>query len=244
MEKKRNPKWQRDELILALDLYFQLEPGQIHARNPLVIELSDTLNKLPIHGDKEEYEKFRNPNGVGLKLSNFLALDDTYKGKGMVATSKLDKEVFSDFKNKRELLAQLAQAIRSTAEYPEIKDQILTAKEDLEDEGYERQEGSILYRYHLSRERNPTLVKKKKEQSLKKYGKLECELCSFDFFKVYGEKGYGFIECHHRKPLHLLTKNTSTRLDDLMLVCANCHRMLHRGWNEQIQQSRQPKEKI
>lgn len=65
MEKKRNPKWQRDELILALDLYFQLEPGQIHARNPLVIDLSDTLNKLPIHRDKEEYEKFRNPNGVG-----------------------------------------------------------------------------------------------------------------------------------------------------------------------------------
>lgn len=34
MEKKRNPKWQRDELILALDLYFQLEPGQLHAKNP------------------------------------------------------------------------------------------------------------------------------------------------------------------------------------------------------------------
>ena len=30
----RNPKWYRDELILALDLYFKLEPGQMHARNP------------------------------------------------------------------------------------------------------------------------------------------------------------------------------------------------------------------
>ena len=37
MEKKRNPKWQRDELILALDLYFRLEPGQIDARNPLIV---------------------------------------------------------------------------------------------------------------------------------------------------------------------------------------------------------------
>src|SRR5690606_40837895 len=62
----RNPKWQRDELILALDLYFDLEPGQIHARNPDVIALSDTLNQLPIHGNKREFEKFRNPNGVSL----------------------------------------------------------------------------------------------------------------------------------------------------------------------------------
>lgn len=60
MEKKQNPKWQRDELILALDLYFKSEPGQIHAINPLIIELSDTLNKLPILGHKEEYEKFKN----------------------------------------------------------------------------------------------------------------------------------------------------------------------------------------
>ena len=42
----RNPKWHRDEIILALNLYFNLEPGQIHARNPEVIELSEILNKL------------------------------------------------------------------------------------------------------------------------------------------------------------------------------------------------------
>lgn len=91
MEKKRNPGWQKDELILALDLYFRMEPGQIHARNPLVVELSDTLNKLPIHWDKDDYEKFRNPNGVGLKLSNFLALDETYSGTGMSTKHILTK---------------------------------------------------------------------------------------------------------------------------------------------------------
>ncbi|MDR2282520.1 MAG: hypothetical protein LBE37_04895, partial [Sphingobacterium sp.] len=60
MEKKRNPKWQRDELILALDLYFQLEPGQIHSKNPRIIELSDLLNALPIHPESEQLERFRN----------------------------------------------------------------------------------------------------------------------------------------------------------------------------------------
>ena len=59
----RNPKWQREELILALDLYFNLEPGQIHAKNPQIIKLSEVLNQLPINGNKNELEKFRNPNG-------------------------------------------------------------------------------------------------------------------------------------------------------------------------------------
>ena len=73
----RNPKWHRDEIILALDLYFRLDPGQISARNPAIIELSKVLNKLPIHEERPDSVKFRNPNGVGLKLSNFLAIDQT-----------------------------------------------------------------------------------------------------------------------------------------------------------------------
>lgn len=229
MEKMRNPKWQRDELILALDLYFRLEPGQIHARTPVIIALSDTLNKVPIHRDRDEYEKFRNPNGVGLKLSNFLALDESYSGKGMAATSKLDKEVFAEFKDKKELLRKLANAIRLSTINPEIRNEILNLPEDIDDDAKVK-EGGLLYRYHLSRERNTTIVKKKKEKVLKLYGKLECELCSFDFEKVYGEIGYGFIECHHKKPLYTLVEETETSLDDLMLVCSNCHRMLHRGW--------------
>ncbi|WP_181566710.1 hypothetical protein [Aequorivita sp. CIP111184] len=68
-----NPKWHR-EIILALNLYFKLEPGQIQARNPAIIELSEVLNKLPIHEGRPNSVKFRNPNGVGLKLSNFLTI--------------------------------------------------------------------------------------------------------------------------------------------------------------------------
>lgn len=36
----RNPKWIRDEVILALDLYFKLEPGQIQAKNPQLVNKS------------------------------------------------------------------------------------------------------------------------------------------------------------------------------------------------------------
>lgn len=86
----RNPKWHRNEIILALDLYFKTEPGHIHSRNPEIIELSELLNSLVLHKDKPDSENFRSPNGVSLKLSNFLAIDPSYPGKGMRAFSKLD----------------------------------------------------------------------------------------------------------------------------------------------------------
>lgn len=84
----RNPKWIRDEVILALDLYFQLESGQIHSKNPLIIELSEWLNELPLHSEKEE--RFRNANGVALKLTNVHARDNSYLEKRMSLTSNLD----------------------------------------------------------------------------------------------------------------------------------------------------------
>lgn len=226
----RNPKWQRDELILALDLYFNLEPGQRHARNPQVIALSDILNELPIYGDRDQFRNFRNPNGVSLKLSNFLALDDTYHGKGMSSTSKLDKEIFVEFKDSRKLLKELARSIKESITNSEIKNAVLSITDNEIDEEFSRSEGRILQKYHFWRERNPTLTRKKKEQALAQYGKLECEQCGFDYAKVYGDVGYGFMECHHKLPLYLLTEEKKTKLEDLMLVCANCHRMLHRGW--------------
>ncbi len=61
---------------------------------------------------------------------------------------------------------------------------------------------------------------------------LTCEACGFDFAATYGERGQGFIEVHHRKPVHTLAEAGATRLEDLAIVCANCHRMIHsaRPW--------------
>ena len=60
----RNPPWHRDEVILALDLYFRTDYGQMHANNPALIELSEILNKLPIHNFRPDAKRFRNPNGI------------------------------------------------------------------------------------------------------------------------------------------------------------------------------------
>ena len=59
-----------------------------------------------------------------------------------------------------------------------------------------------------------------------------CQACGFDFVRHYGELGREFIEAHHLTPLHLLPEGKVVSLDpltDFAVLCANCHRMVHRG---------------
>ena len=78
---------------------------------------------------------------------------------------------------------------------------------------------------HLRLERDRRLVEIKKRHAA---GSLKCEVCGFDFEEKYGRVGRGFCEVHHRKPLGQ-SGESRTRLQDLAIVCSNCHRMLHRG---------------
>lgn len=59
---------------------------------------------------------------------------------------------------------------------------------------------------------------------------LECVVCGFNFEKHYGDWGKGFIEVHHLKPLSEKSgEETETNPEkDLAVLCANCHRMVHR----------------
>jgi 5-methylcytosine-specific restriction protein A len=56
-----------------------------------------------------------------------------------------------------------------------------------------------------------------------------CSVCGFDFERVYGTIGTGFIHVHHLNPLS--TSAGRRRVNpktDLRPVCPNCHEMLHR----------------
>ena len=95
----KNPKWHRKELILALDLYFKLESGQMNKTNPEVIQLSEILNQLNVYKDKPDTLKYRNPNGVAMELNNFKAYDPNYSGVGLSRGGKLDGEIFEEFQS-------------------------------------------------------------------------------------------------------------------------------------------------
>lgn len=89
-------------------------------------------------------------------------------------------------------------------------------------------EGRRIVALHLRIERKPERVKAKKAQVLRQKGKLQCEVCKFDFEERYGVLGKGFCEVHHKIPLSQLDDETETRLEDLAVLCSNCHRMIHR----------------
>jgi hypothetical protein len=103
----------------------------------------------------------------------------------------------------------------------------ITPKNDDDESAFP--EGAKKFKLHHARERDSALTRKAKRLRLLKTGKLECEVCRFDFAVEFGRHGEGFIEAHHKTPVSKLDGKTKTKIADLALVCSNCHRMLHRG---------------
>lgn len=77
-------------------------------------------------------------------------------------------------------------------------------------------------------QRNPQLARQAKEAC-----GCVCKVCGFDFAETYGVFGKGFAEVHHLNPLserppEEWTEVIRTNLADVTVLCANCHRMIHR----------------
>src|SRR5207248_8589861 len=102
---QRDPPWSRDELILALDLYFRHKPAGTSDKHPDAIALSEVLNALPIHTARPDPTHFRNPNSVvmklSMKLSNFQRLDPAYAGHGLPRGNKIEEVVWKEFAGDR-----------------------------------------------------------------------------------------------------------------------------------------------
>lgn len=86
-------------------------------------------------------------------------------------------------------------------------------------------EGGTKYYFGKRYERNPL-----NRQKAIAYHGTKCNACGFDFEAVYGERGKGFIEVHHTKPLSTVDEvHEVDPVHDLITVCSNCHRMIHRN---------------
>jgi 5-methylcytosine-specific restriction protein A len=229
---QRNPDWTRDELILALDAYFAVSsPDQHH---PIVGELAAVLARYWAARGGSGTSTFRNASGVSMKLSNFQRLDPRYQErgrKGLAHGGRLEEEVWAEFSGDRARLTMTAKAIRDVVDQmPAVMGALGSAEPTIVDD-VEAEEGAVLTRLHRIRERDPSIVKRRKFMA-KASGRLACEACDFDFTERYGERGAGFIEAHHTKPLETLGPGSRTKMSDLALLCANCHRMIHarRPW--------------
>lgn len=82
------------------------------------------------------------------------------------------------------------------------------------------------YTYHKRIERNAAGAR-----LAKKLHGTTCQACGFNFTHQYGPLGQDFIEAHHLKPLGELAEGVAVAYDlatDFAVLCANCHRMIHR----------------
>lgn len=229
--KSRNAPWARDELILALELYLRNRSSPPGKNSQEVAELSKVLNVLGARIGGLRDSRYRNPNGVYMKMMNFRRFDPEYTASGKVGLTrgnKDDEKVWNEFAGDLERLSRVAEAIRSTLTDAAVE--LLPSVDGYD--GVEAEEGRVLTRLHRTRERSRKLVEKRKAKALTQNGCLRCEACGFDFEQAYGERGKGFIEAHHTKPVHELAEGSKTKLEDLVLVCANYHRMIHsaRPW--------------
>ena len=60
-----------------------------------------------------------------------------------------------------------------------------------------------------------------------KRAKGVCEACGTDYSKLLGGLGERVLQVHHRQQLSLADEPKVNGLDDVAVVCANCHLMIH-----------------
>ncbi|MDE4099103.1 HNH endonuclease [Phaeobacter gallaeciensis] len=227
---KKNPDWTLDELLVALDYYLDNRGDYFPPSGKGVKELSNKIRMVAASMGLVGLETMRNTDGVSRKLLNIRLYDPLYETGASTHVSKLDKVVWNEYAHRpSELKKVVAKILELSQASFAGKAPILPGEDGME---IEANEGRLLSRFHRYRERDRSIIKRKKAAFLKKEGHLYCEACGFDFSKTYGPRGDGFIECHHTKPVSELETGETTKIADLVLLCANCHRMVHasRPW--------------
>lgn len=208
-----NPDWNRDETLLALDLLYR-HGTPLHKGHGDVAELSALLRTARIHPPEGRRPSFRNADGVALKLQNLLSAIDPSRG---LSSSALDRELVAEYpKTRAKDVAALALSIREAIARGEAVELFP------EDEVFA--EGHLLTSRHRSRDR------RLREKLLGNTAddQLVCKICEFAAPPLERRLRESFFEAHHIRPLSEFDGATSTRVADLSLLCAGCHRFIHR----------------
>ncbi|ABR50372.1 putative restriction endonuclease [Alkaliphilus metalliredigens QYMF] len=181
-------------------------------------EIIEVLNELGGEGTLQD---------IYMRLEERKHMDFTKTWRNTVRRTIYDNSSDSDGYKGRDVFYSVSgkgEGIWGLNEYEPSVDNV-----DLSEDDTGFQEGKKKARIHISRERNPKVIRKaKKIFSDKHSGQLFCEICGFNFHAFYGEIGEGFIEGHHTVALSELDEDTITKAEDISIVCSNCHRMLHR----------------
>src|SRR6185312_14084378 len=190
----------------------RMDYGQMHGRNPEIIQLSKELRSLNVHTEIPNKENFRSVNSVALKLANLKKSDQNFKGKGMRDGGKLEKELWNKFHTHRDKLSKEADLIRQLYLKPQL------GKKSVAAEPKANYTSEFLFQFHKNRETDPLVMKVKKEMVLAETKELKCEVCGFDSLSFYGEIGNDLMEIHYKKELKNEPALESSSMEDFIIV--------------------------
>jgi 5-methylcytosine-specific restriction protein A len=213
-----NPNWTREEVILAIELYNRVEESIPGPNDQRVIALSEELRSLPYHKEASKVASFRNPAGVAFKLQN---IRQVAKGRGLSHIARVDREVWKEFGGDKAAAEGAAARIRNGIR--------ITKADEPTDDDFEFAEGRAVTEAHKRIERNKS-IRKQLLRARRKAGELRCEICANTGEVVDDAIQEAIFEAHHTK-LIARTGEVHTKLSDMALLCANCHRLIHRLMN-------------
>jgi len=230
------------DLVLPALFVMSLQPDKTISTSELIKTLTDLLKPT---GEDAEILKGRKDTKFSQKVRNLrshetlekLGYAEYFKIKNM-GFFKLTKSGEKYLNENKELIKYL---LNNPFEYNEIKNLFDEAvknnkekrKINIFDENIIITEGNEKIIYQKTYERS----KKLREYAIeyyKKNGEIICDICCFNFKEFYGKLGEGFIEIHHLKPIFMfegedLNKKIEEALKNVVPVCSNCHRIIHRN---------------
>jgi hypothetical protein len=115
--------WNREELLVLLNLYEKIPFGKFDQSNPVLIDVATRMG--------------RTPGSVAMKLSNLASLDERLAArgiKGLSGASNLDRTVWSEFHSNHNELAPVSEALLSelvtgNAEVPiDVQPELITVQ--------------------------------------------------------------------------------------------------------------------
>ncbi|MFC0189455.1 HNH endonuclease [Fictibacillus aquaticus] len=161
-----------------------------------------------------------------MNVLHYIGLRDKHKGifKNISITEAINimEQQDKDFELVIQSLYRLINQLENQKQFEEVIAKDIDSEKAEEDDYYK--EGIVKEYYGKRYERN--LENRKK--AIEIHG-VTCIVCGFNFSLVYGDRGKDFIEVHHVMPLSTLGQEVLINpKDDLVPVCSNCHRMIHR----------------
>lgn len=165
------------------------------------------------------------------KVMNFRSLDPRTEGVGQPNAGGPTEAVWNEFWTGKDIdrdrLAEQVGSIFEPGNDPKSLDGLTREAAAITEYSAE---GTKKLVTHLRVERNRRVVADAKALWAVADPLLRCTVCSMSFAEMYGPLGQGYVEAHHHAiPIAKLDHPVVPTVEDLMPVCANCHRMLHRG---------------